>query len=244
MSKANFEETFEIYLFTEDSVDDNYSKLSEFISYLKFNKVNLPYKFSYVGRGDALIPELTLNENILMDFTPNSLTASKEIQFQEFLEEQQNKHLLNLYQKIASAHILPTNSDAQMRKVSSLIKSLIFEGQFIFLEDPEIDLDQETLSLFIQGLKDHISINKKNVFIFSRQLELWMPHANSHVKREKDYSFSTIAVSRNWKWKKEREEFYKSPNNEVANNIASKDQLRFHLPKITNKKNPAKKSAA
>ena len=240
MSKANFEETFEIYLFTEDSVDDNYSKLSEFISYLKFNKVNLPYKFSYVGRGDALIPELTLNENILMDFTPNSLTASKEIQFQEFLEEQQNKHLLNLYQKIASAHILPTNSDAQMRKVSSLIKSLIFEGQFIFLEDPETGLDQETLALFIDGLRAQITQHKQNVFIFSRHTDLWMPHADRHVKREKDYSFSITTVAKNWKWKEDREKFYNLKNNQTD----SSGKIDFHLPKSVTKKISPKKVAA
>lgn len=240
MTKANFDTTFEIYLFTEELAEDNFSKLSEFISFLKFNKHNLPYKFSYVGRGDALIPELTLNENILMDFSPSSLTASRDIQFQDFLEEIPNEKLFKLYQKIASSHVLPINADAQMKKICSLIKALIFEGQFIFLEDPETGLDQETLALFIDGLRAQITQHKQNVFIFSRHTDLWMPHADRHVKREKDYSFSITTVAKNWKWKEDREKFYNLKNNQTD----SSGKIDFHLPKSVTKKISPKKVAA
>lgn len=236
MTKVNFEETFEIYLFTENGPENNFSKLNEFLSFLKFNKVNLPYKFSYVSRGDGLIPELTLNENILMDFSPNSLTAGREFQFQEFLKEQPNRDLEKLYQKIANPHELPTQADAQMRKVSSLIKSLIFEGQFIFLEEPEKDLNEECISLFINSLKDHIARNKQNVFIFSHHLNLWMPHVHQHVKREIDQSFSANKISKNWAWNKEKDLFY-AP---IKHDVTIKENLLFKIPK----KNTGKKSAA
>ena len=200
MTKVNFEENFEIYLFTGAENGNNFSKLNEFLSFLKYNRGNLPYKFSYVSRGDGLIPELTLNENILMNFSPNSLTAAREFQFQEFLKELPNKDLEKLYQKIGIPHELPDQCDAQMRKVSSLIKSLIFEGQFIFLEEPEKDLDQECIGLFISSLKEHIKRNKQNVFIFSEDLKLWMPHVHQRVKREKDQKFVSEKISHEKLW--------------------------------------------
>jgi ABC-type sugar transport system ATPase subunit len=191
MSKKNFEETFNIYLFTGPEDAGSFSKLSEFLAFLKYNRMHLPYKFSYVSRGtDALIPELTINENILMDFSPDSLTASKQFQFQEFLKENPNRHLEKLYQVISLPHELPANSDSQMKKVCGLFKSLIFEGQFIFLEEPEIHLDKECIKLFIDALKEHIARHKQNVFIYSRNLHLWIPHANILVNREEDYTFS------------------------------------------------------
>jgi ABC-type multidrug transport system ATPase subunit len=165
MTKVNFEETFEIYLFTKKLEGENYSKLSEFLSFLKFNKVNMPYMFSYVAKsGEGLIPDMSLNENILMNFSPNSLTASKEIQFQDFLKENSNIHLDKLYRKILHPNDLPEHSDAQMKKLTSLIKSVIFEGQFIFLEEPEHDLDSDSIELFIHVLKEHMTRNKQNVF--------------------------------------------------------------------------------
>jgi ABC-type lipoprotein export system ATPase subunit len=230
MAKVNFEETFEIYLFTKQEKENNFSKLSEFLSFLKFNRLSLPYKFSYVSRGDGLIPELSLNENILMDFSPNSLTASKEFQFQEFLKEEGNRPLEDLYQKIFLPHELPRNSDAQMRKVSALIKSLIFEGQFIFLEEPEIDLDEESIALFIAALKDRIEKHKQNIFIFSHNVNLWGPHAHQLVRREKNFSFATENISKTYQWKKERDQFFHPHHpHKLSENKAS--QLSIHMPK-------------
>jgi len=230
-----FEESFEIYLFTDNGLENNFSKLNEFLSFLKFNKVNLPYKFSYVSRGDGLIPEMTLNENILMDFSPDSLTAARELQFQEFLKAQPSRDLEKLYQKLATPHELPAHSDAQMKKLTSLIKSLIVEGQFIFLEEPEKDLDEECKRLFISALKDHIARNKQNVFIYSSDLLLWSPHVHKQVNRERDYSFSVEEITKNSGWTKEREQFYASTKIKT-----SEDGLRFNIP--ANK--PRKKSAA
>jgi hypothetical protein len=233
MTKANFEDTFEIYLFTEET-GGNFSRLSEFISFLKFNRVNLPYKFSYVSRGDNLIPELTLNQNILMDFSPNSLTASKEMQFQDFLKEPHNTTLEKLYQKVALPNELPLHTDAQMKKVSSLLKALVCEGQFIFLEEPERDLDPETMGLFIAALKEKIRKNKQNVFIFSLNLNLWLPHVNYHVERERDYGFSILKNVRDWDWRKEREDFYR--NSAAGAEAVEGEGLIFNLRDTLKKK--------
>lgn len=235
MTRMTFEESFEIYLFTDNGLENNFSKLNEFLSFLKFNKVNLPYKFSYVSRGDGLIPEMTLNENILMDFSPDSLTAARELQFQEFLKAQPNRDLEKLYHKLATPHELPAHSDAQMKKLASLIKSLIVEGQFIFLEEPEKDLDDECKKLFINALKYHISRNKQNVFIYSTDLSLWSPHVQMQVTRERDFSFSVEEITKNLEWTKEREQFYSSTKIKTT-----QEGLRFNIP--TSK--PRKKSAA
>ncbi len=188
-NKINFEEYFEIYLFTDHKNEGPYSKLGEFISFLKYNKALFPYKFSYVGQGDDLIPDLTLNENIMMNFSPNSLTTDKENQFQDYLKEQPNRYLEELYRKITSPAELTTHSNAQMKKLASLFKSLIYEGQFIFLEEPEKLLDQEHLDLFKMALKEQIERDKINVFIFSNNQTLWSHYVDKSVVRKKDYSF-------------------------------------------------------
>lgn len=234
MTKINFEESFEIYLFACKSETSGSSKLGEFLSFLKFNKVNLPYKFSFVSQEASLIPEMTLNQNILIDFTPNSLTESKEVQFQDFLKEQHNQALEKLYHKLELPHEMPEHSNAQMKKVCSLIKSLLYEGQFIFLEEPETMLEKETLNLFISSLKARVKEQKINVFIFSKDMSLWMPHAHKMVQRMPDYSFAVSTISRNYLWEKEREDFF-APREKSA-----MDGLKFTLPQPKG----SKKSAA
>jgi hypothetical protein len=221
MSKIDFEENFEIYLFTYDNMDLGPSKLNEFLSFLKFHKVSLPFKFSFVSKEASLIPEMTLSENILIDFSPNSLTESKEVQFQEFLKDPKHRALEELYHTIALPHELPGQSDAQMKKVCSLIKSLLYEGQFVFFEEPEIDLGPETLKLFTAALREHAKNRQMNIFIYSKDLPLWTPQSHKMVERKKDFSFQVSPVSRNFIWKEERASFYANPKTAEENNRLS-----------------------
>jgi ABC-type lipoprotein export system ATPase subunit len=199
MSKINFEDYFEIYLFNEQKNLQSSSKLNDFVSEVA-----------------SLIPEMTLNQNILIDFSPNSLTESKEVQFQDFLKIPENKALEELYYTLELPHELPEQSNAQMKKVCSLIKSLLYEGEFIFLEAPETDLAPETLALFINALKERMSSRKINVLISSKTPEVWLSHAHSTIERSPDYSFlitplkpSTEApIPSKLPWKEERASFY------------------------------------
>lgn len=236
MVKIDFEENFEIYLFTYPDETMSFSKLNEFLSFLKFHKVNTPYKFSFVSASAGLIPEMTLNQNILMDFSPDSLTESKEVQFQDFLTEQSNRSLEKLYHKISLPHKFPAQSDAQMKKISSLIKSLLSEGQFILLEEPEVDLEPETLELFISALKEHIKDRQMNVFIYSKNLSMWMPHCQKTVERSKDFSFVVSPIIRNYVWEEERKVFYAPATNEAPTPI---NGPKFTLVKDKNYKKSA-----
>ena len=234
MTKINFEENFEIYLFTYEHLDLGPSKLNEFLSFLKYHKVPQPFKFSFVSKVASLIPEMTLNQNILIDFSPNSLTESKEIQFQEFLKDPKNRTLEELYNTIALPHEMPSQSNAQVKKVCSLIKSLLYEGQFLFIEEPEVDLGPETLKLFTAALREHARQRKMNIFVFSKDLSLWTPLSHKIVERKKDYSFIDSPVINSYKWEEERADFYKkSPS------IQSSEKLTFIIPAYKKRVNNA-----
>ena len=231
MTKINFEENFEIYLFTYEHLELGPSKLNEFLAFLKYHKVPQPFKFSFVSKVASLIPEMTLNQNILIDFSPNSLTESKEIQFQEFLKDPKNHALEELYNTIALPHEMPSQSNAQMKKICSLIKSLLYEGQFLFIEEPEIDLEPETLKLFTAALKEHARQHKMNIFVYSKNLPLWTPQSHKRVERKKDFTFMDSPLSSNYKWKEERSAFYRK-----LSPIDQLDMLTFVMP--ADKKRP------
>lgn len=234
MSKINFEEYFEIYLFNYPNKTESSTKLGEFLSFLKFHKASLPYKFSFVAREASLIPEMTLNQNLLIDFSPNSLTESKEVQFQDFLKLPENVAFEKLYKTMELPHVFPEESDAQMKKVCSLIKALLCEGQFIFLEEPEIDLSPMTLSLFIIALKEHVRQHQVNVFIYSQNLSLWSPHSQKMVERNKDFSFQVAQVAKNYLWIEERDKFYAKTEEEK-----NFEGLKFTHPAQKKRKNKA-----
>lgn len=194
IKKINFKESQEIYLFTSEAREYSATMLSEFINFLKFNKSSMPYKFSFVGKDPLLMNELTLNQNIMIDFTADSLTENKEVQFEEFLGQKENNHLRELYLQIDTVAKLPLYVDAQINKIASLLSALLKEGEFIFLESPEENLDVKSLSIFIKALKTQIDIKQQNVFIFSKNIELWKHHSQKLVCRSQDFKFITTKI--------------------------------------------------
>lgn len=193
-TKHNFKEFQEIYLFTSGPREYTSTMLSEFINFLKFHKARLPYKFSFVGKEPLLMNELTLNQNIMIDFSADSLTENKEVQFEEFLAQKENAHLRELYLQIDAVAKLPLFVDAQINKITSLLCALLKEGEFIFLESPEENLDPKSLAIFIKALKTQINIKQQNVFIFSKNIEFWKQHSQKLVFRSQDFKFITSEI--------------------------------------------------
>lgn len=218
MKRINFEENFEIYLFNQE--EGNYSSmLNEFMAFLKFNKAPIPYKFSYVEKVPHLISEMTINQNILIDFNADSLTESKDAQFHEYLQNSKNHELLSLYNKIDIPTELPLYANAQMKKVASLIKALLKEGEYIFLESPEEYLSSEVLDIFVSVLKSQIGEKKQNIFIYSKNTAFWYSHCNKLVHREKDFSFKTELLTHSMINAQDRENFYRPGTQEDSADI-------------------------
>ncbi len=193
-TKINFKDFQEIYLFTTGPKEYNSTMLSEFINFLKFHKARMPYKFSFVGKDPLLMNELTLNQNIMIDFSADSLTENKEMQFEEFLAHKENVHLKELYLQIDTVAKLPLYVDTQINKITSLLCALLKEGEFIFLESPEENLDPKSLAIFIKALKTQIDIKQQNVFIFSKNIEFWKQHSQKLVFRSQDFKFTTTEI--------------------------------------------------
>lgn len=227
MTKILFDEKFEIYLFNGTTEQLGTSKLGEFLSFLKYYKAQMPYKFAFVSEKASLIPELSLIQNILIDFNPNSLTESKEVQFHDFLKAQKNKSFEELYNKINLPHELPIQSNSQMNKVASLIKALLNEGQFLFLEEPENYLEEETLNLFSDALKSQLEEKGVNVFIYSKNIDFWKPHAHKSVSRNTDYSFKVEEINEHSQWEKERQLFYSKSSENHPDTLIFRNLIKY-----------------
>lgn len=240
MKKTCFDNQFEIYLFLDNQTLEAPSKLNEFIAFLKSNKATFPYKFSFVGQNPTLISDLSINQNILIDFNADSLTESKDGQFNEYLKEIDNFYLNELYARLDIPSEMPDMANSQIRKLTSLIKSLLKDGDFIFLESPEDHLSTECLEIFVCALKKQIVSKKQNVFIYSKNVDFWQGHANRIVTRNEDYSFNCKVLTNSKLDVSAHEKFYQ--NSEVISDIlnfnipAKKDSslkdLSFKTPKI------------
>jgi ABC-type multidrug transport system ATPase subunit len=228
MEKYQFDNCSNIFEFKKKEVQDFEGvPLNDFLAFLKFNRVLAPYKFSYVGNEGNLIQDLTLKQNLLLDYTSASLTEEKELHFKNFIKEKANTFLEALYTSIVNINDVPANATKEEIKIVCLMKALISEVPFIFLENPEQDLSPVNFKNFKEALKYQVKLQTQNVFITTFNSILWDDIITKVVTRNEDYSFKVTdkIIQNNFNIMKK--EFFKNQNKETTNLPA----LQFKIPK-------------
>lgn len=234
MKKEDFDNSSEIYLFRmyRPNGADSSTKLNEFINYLKFNRVAAPFQFSYVSTKGDLISELTLNQNILLEYTSPSLTEEKEGHLRKFFKERPNLHLEALYNMISNIDEYPSEAGPEENKITALLKAFIANKPFIFLEYPEAELSPKAQKLLQKAIELQAKNLRQNIFIVTKQEQNWSKYISKIVERTESFSFKTKNAEYLQEFKLEKEKFYLPVRKEAAN-----------LP-ILSFKIPKKKSAA
>jgi ABC-type multidrug transport system ATPase subunit len=197
MNKFEHDKNYAKFLFLKDQNCEHSSYLSEFIAFIKSQKITSPFIFSYVGDETNLLPALTLSENILMNFSPQSLTTDKENQFEEFLNHKKNYYIKKLFDKLVERDVLASFATPEMRKLAALIKALSADSEYIFLENPELDLSENIRILFTKALDTYLEQNQINAFIYSSTPELWKSNCSHTVNRNKYFQFQIESITVN-----------------------------------------------
>lgn len=233
MEKYLFDKNSDIFLFSQaENKEASGSSLNEFLQFLKFNRVSIPYKFTYVSAKDSLIPDLTLKQNLLLDYTIASLTEEKEVHFKNFLKNKANVYLEALYGMIVNINDIPSNATAEEIKIICLMKAIITEAPFIFLESPEKDLSFDAFKLFQKALQYQLKNQTQTVFITTPNESIWNHLISKKVHRGENQAFIITDNSYRQKMALEKMEFFHPKKEE-----AKLEELKFHLPnKLTKKK--------
>ena len=194
MTKNNKLHRSDIIFFKSDQNKFSSSQLKNFIHFLNSNGIKKPYRFSHIEGEGALIPTLSLRENIHLDSVPNQLSTSKDIHLSKLLEKTGNSHLLEMFNFIPELDQYPEKVSEQVKKLASLIKGMIQEADFLFLEKPERFLSEEHLELFVKAIHYQSQDLGQIVFIHSQDEKFWMRHISKIVSRGDKNEFLVTPV--------------------------------------------------
>lgn len=183
MTKKEAISKMDIILFKVTDHLQRRCQLKNFLHFLHSYGIKRPIRFAYVEGNAPLLNNLTLRENIYLDSLPHSLTQSKDFQLKSHLEKMGNEYLLKLFHKIGSLDCYPTEVDQQTRKIAALIKALMQNPDYLLLEKPEHDLDQEHLLLFVKAMEFQTIGQGLVVLISSPQEKFWQQHISKTVTR-------------------------------------------------------------
>lgn len=234
MEKYQFDQNFDIFYFKKETDLKNPSTpINEFISFLKFHRVAIPHKFSYVSESGNLLQELTLKQNLLLDYTSQSLTEEKESHFKNYLKQKNNFHLEALYNLVSNINELPSNANQEEIKIIALMKALISEVPFIFLEHPEKDLSENAFKIFKEALKSQFKEQNQNIFIITNNETKWNDVITKIVFRKSDYSFQIENRQHQVEFHEEKKKFFAEKEETKFSG------LEFKIPSKTKKTNVA-----
>jgi ABC-type lipoprotein export system ATPase subunit len=186
-----------------------------------------PYKFSYVGKQGNLIPELTLKQNLLLDYTGESLSEEKEVHFKKNLKELPNVQMETIYNMIIALSEFPKNATSEEIKLISLLKALLSNSPYIFLECPEEELSEKSFHKFQEALFNQIQTSKQTVFLITKKENNWSKYISKIITRNKDLTFNTESFDPKVEFLLEKKAFYDTYSKEKANQSV----LRFKIPK-------------
>ena len=169
-------------IFFENDQKKSHGTLKRFLTFLKVKRVPGPIRFAFIDELGPLIPNLSLRENISLDSIPSTVSSDKEFSLEDYLERRGNEPLTKLYNNIKLVEDFPSEVDSQTLKIASLIKGLLQDGQYLFLENPERFLDKENLKLFTEALLLQLKQKKQTLLLKSSSPAIWAPHVTQWIK--------------------------------------------------------------
>jgi len=166
----------DILFFQDSSVFTKSSNLKHFLKFLKLIGLKKSLRFSYCSHHCALLPNLTLEENIILNVGNNISDIKKAGYLDEYVKRSSNKFIHLLFHdlnKSCRLSMKPHLLSARTIKKALLIKTLLQTSEFIILEEPELNLDKHFLSLFKKALIQENTNRKKTIFIRSTHSKVW-----------------------------------------------------------------------
>jgi predicted ABC-type transport system involved in lysophospholipase L1 biosynthesis ATPase subunit len=181
----------DILLFEVENQNHNQSQLKDFLHFLKFCGKRGALKFSHLEESATLIKGLTLKENILLD---SGLETKKSRSLVKILEDKGQIYLARLAESITNLNMYPNEVDLETKKLTTLIKAMTSNSDYLLLEKPAKYLSKTNTELFLGALFQSMTQRGQILLLTSEQRNLWLSHVTKVVTRSSSGRFTLDAV--------------------------------------------------
>jgi ABC-type multidrug transport system ATPase subunit len=174
----------QIYLFDDSYTDHKFrNSLKEFIYYLRFNEYKGVLDFSYASHSDSIHPELSIKDNFILDSVPTSLIKEKEDNLQYNIDKLKNPYLVELISFLTPLDRICRELNQEEIKIASIVKAMLAQTKYIFLEQPDRDLSVYQLERVKNCLKYEVVSNNRAVFLRAYNNDSWLDLATDVITR-------------------------------------------------------------
>lgn len=154
-----------------------------FLNFLNFSTKSLNHSFAYISKHGSLISSLSIKENIFLESFPVNLTSSKESQLFDFLNKTGNDSLISLFNKIPyNQEDIKSLSETDIKRIT-IIKEVLRSTKYLILEEPEFNLDYDSIFLLNKILKHEALFNNKIIIMSTRDVNQWSNLFNKKITK-------------------------------------------------------------
>lgn len=190
MSEIQYIGQKQIFLFDEISQTSNANNsLKEFIYYLKYSGNRGMINFAFSSANENIHQHLSIKDNYILDSVPTSLIKDKEDNFSQRIEGLKNSHLKDLVIETNDINRIVHNLSSQEKKLVSIVKALLSDSEYIFLDKPDIEQPIALVNKIKEAILFEVEKNQRKVFLISNKREVWLDISTDIITRNEQKEF-------------------------------------------------------
>ncbi|MAX66278.1 MAG: hypothetical protein CME66_05020 [Halobacteriovoraceae bacterium] len=207
----------------QNTKKQQFNPLKEFLYYLKFSGVKGVIDFAYSSHEDSLHKNLTVKQNLILDAIPVSLIKDGENNLTEFINTLTNPFLIEIIGQLGSLNKYVHELTAGELKMASIIKAILSQREYIFLVEPETNLQFNHIQILKDCIEFEVKNKGKSIFIKPANKDIWLDISTHIISRcEKTHGYQNIQnpLSKHGEVEIEKEQTNKNFNFKLIKKVA------------------------
>lgn len=160
--------------------------LKKFLNLVKFHTKKSNFKFSFSNGNGSLHHNITVRENLDLEAIPTSISLNTKLKTKDIISNIENEYLQKLISRICPLERTPGQLNQEELKLASIIKGVIAQTEYIFLDSPGKGLSQTNLSLVKKCLTFEAKLNSRIIIISAQDQSKWIDVANKLITKKQN----------------------------------------------------------
>jgi ABC-type multidrug transport system ATPase subunit len=165
--------------------------LKKFTNLIKFTTKKKTFKFSFSNGSGSLHKNITIRENLDLEAIPTSISLNDKLQTKEIIANISNPHLQKMISRICPLERLPAQLNPEEFKLASLVKGILSQTDYLFLDSPDRSLSATNLELVKKCLQYEANNRQRIIIISPINESHWIDIANKVITKS-GFSYEII----------------------------------------------------
>lgn len=157
--------------------------LKKFYGLIKYLKGKGNFKFAFSNGNGSLHKNITIIENLDLEAIPTSISLNTKLKTKDIINSIENEFLQRLIARVCPLERTTSQLNPEEMKLASLIKGIISQTEYLFLDSPSKGLSESNLNIVKKCLLFEATVKGRIIIISDDDNAKWMDIANKLITK-------------------------------------------------------------